>query len=221
MTSKLRKQSSPWSPCGTLRSACRARITARWPGNRSTRTSSTPCWRARRSAEVVVDTDSPVIMDGLQRDYPQVRVIERPEHLRADTIPMNEILLHDTAQVPADLYLQTHSTNPLLRAETISAAIQRSARQLPRLRFALFGDAPADAPVGSAGAADQPQPGHLAAHPGSAAGLHGKFLHVPVHPPDAGAAPQPPGRAAVHVRDRRRPRPGISTRKALSRWSIF
>jgi CMP-N-acetylneuraminic acid synthetase len=36
---------------------------------------------------------------------------------------MNEILLHDTAQIPADYYLQTHSTNPLLRAETIDKAI--------------------------------------------------------------------------------------------------
>jgi CMP-N-acetylneuraminic acid synthetase len=33
-------------------------------------------------------------------------------------------LLYDTAQVPADLYLQTHSTNPLLKSATISRAIQ-------------------------------------------------------------------------------------------------
>ena len=36
---------------------------------------------------------------------------------------MNEILIHDTSQVDADFYLQTHSTNPLLRPETISRAI--------------------------------------------------------------------------------------------------
>lgn len=75
-------------------------------------------------SRVVVDTDSPVIMDGLRQHYPQVTILERPEHLRADTIAMNEVLLHDTAQIPADLYLQTHSTNPLLRSETISRAIQ-------------------------------------------------------------------------------------------------
>jgi CMP-N-acetylneuraminic acid synthetase len=73
---------------------------------------------------VVVDTDSPVILEGLSRNYPEVGRIERPEHLRAGTIPMNEILLHDTALEPADLYLQTHSTNPLLRAATLSAAIR-------------------------------------------------------------------------------------------------
>ena len=73
---------------------------------------------------VAVDTDSPTIMDGLRQDYPQVIILRRPDHLRADTIPMNEVLLHDTAQVSGDFYLQTHSTNPLLRPQTVSAAIQ-------------------------------------------------------------------------------------------------
>jgi CMP-N-acetylneuraminic acid synthetase len=73
---------------------------------------------------VVVDTDSPLMMQGLRERYPQVTVLERPHNLRDGMIPMNEILLHDTAQVEADYYLQTHSTNPLLRSETISQAVQ-------------------------------------------------------------------------------------------------
>jgi len=76
-------------------------------------------------AQIVVDTDSPTIMEGLRRDYPVVQVIERPPHLRDGNIPMNEVLLHDTARFPADFYLQTHSTNPLLRAETVRRAISR------------------------------------------------------------------------------------------------
>ena len=75
-------------------------------------------------AQVVVDTDSPPVIAGLGRDFPQVLVLERPEHLRADHVPMNEILAYDTEQVQADFYLQTHSTNPLLRPQTVSAAIQ-------------------------------------------------------------------------------------------------
>ena len=67
-----------------------------------------------------------------RRDFPQVQVIERPEHLRADTISMNEILLYDTSQVEADFYLQTHSTNPLLRPGTISKAIQDFSGRLSR-----------------------------------------------------------------------------------------
>jgi len=74
--------------------------------------------------EIVVDTDSPEVITGLQAFFPTVRVIERPAHLRADEMAMNEILAYDTAQVAADFYLQTHSTNPLLRAETISQAIR-------------------------------------------------------------------------------------------------
>jgi CMP-N-acetylneuraminic acid synthetase len=75
-------------------------------------------------SQVLVDTDSQPVMDGLRRDFPRVQVEERPGYLRADTIPMNEILLHDASLVAADFYLQTHSTNPLLRPETISQAIQ-------------------------------------------------------------------------------------------------
>ena len=80
---------------------------------------------------VVVDTDSPEILEGLQRHFPQVVALERPQELRADTIPMNEILLYDTSQVQADLYLQTHSTNPLLRSDTIHRAIFELRRQYP------------------------------------------------------------------------------------------
>jgi CMP-N-acetylneuraminic acid synthetase len=73
---------------------------------------------------VVVDTDSEPVMESLRQYYPQVTIIDRPATLRADDISMNEILKHDTAAVKADFYLQTHSTNPLLQAGTISRAIQ-------------------------------------------------------------------------------------------------
>ena len=75
-------------------------------------------------SQVVVDTDSPVILEGCRKEFPSVVLIDRPEHLRPDTIPMNEILMHDTSIVAADLYLQTHTTNPLLRPETVSKAVQ-------------------------------------------------------------------------------------------------
>jgi CMP-N-acetylneuraminic acid synthetase len=74
--------------------------------------------------QIVVDTDSPEIMEGARRSFPQVVLLERPPHLRAGDTPMNEVLLHDTGLVAADFYLQTHSTNPLLRPQTISRAIQ-------------------------------------------------------------------------------------------------
>ena len=82
-------------------------------------------------AEVVVDTDSQPVMDGLRQNFPAVRVLPRPQHLCADDISMNEVLAYDTSQVEDDFYLQTHSTNPLLRSQTISDAIQRFLRSYP------------------------------------------------------------------------------------------
>jgi CMP-N-acetylneuraminic acid synthetase len=76
--------------------------------------------------QVVIDTDSPIIFEDAAKAFPDVILLERPEHLRAGEIPMNDVLLHTTSQVPSDLYLQTHSTNPFLKAETI----QRGLRQL-------------------------------------------------------------------------------------------
>jgi CMP-N-acetylneuraminic acid synthetase len=74
-------------------------------------------------SQVVVDTDSELVMQGLQQHFPSVSILERPEQLRGDAISMNEILIYDTSQVQGDFYLQTHTTNPLLRQSTISRAI--------------------------------------------------------------------------------------------------
>jgi CMP-N-acetylneuraminic acid synthetase len=81
---------------------------------------------------VIVDTDSEPVMDGVRRLFPTVKLVARPEHLRADDVPMNDILLYDTAQVQADFYLQTHSTNPLLKSETISRGIQSFLTNYPK-----------------------------------------------------------------------------------------
>jgi CMP-N-acetylneuraminic acid synthetase len=87
---------------------------------------------------ILVDTDSDLILEGLAKDFPTVKTISRPENLRADTVPMNEVLIHDTGEVPGDFYLQTHSTNPLLRADTVSRAIQTFLESLPEYD-SLFG----------------------------------------------------------------------------------
>jgi CMP-N-acetylneuraminic acid synthetase len=81
---------------------------------------------------IAVNTDSQPIQEDLGRNYPQVIVLVRPPELCADTISMNEILLYDTEHVKGDLYLQTHSTNPLLKAATISKAIREFTSQRDR-----------------------------------------------------------------------------------------
>ena len=81
--------------------------------------------------EIVVDTDSPDVINGIENEFPDVKIIHRPEHLLADTVPMNEILLYDSSIVKADLYLQTHSTNPLLQSKTVSKAINTYLELMP------------------------------------------------------------------------------------------
>jgi CMP-N-acetylneuraminic acid synthetase len=87
--------------------------------------------------QVVVDTDSPVIVAGISELFPTIKVIERPEELRADDISMNTILQYDISRMPSDFYLQTHSTNPLLKSATISKAIQAFLSAYPQ-RDSLF-----------------------------------------------------------------------------------
>lgn len=75
--------------------------------------------------KVVIDTDSPIVIEQTQTSFPQVLVLERPEHLRDGSIPMNDVLMNTINQVPADFYLQTHSTNPILSAKTVADAVNK------------------------------------------------------------------------------------------------
>jgi CMP-N-acetylneuraminic acid synthetase len=81
--------------------------------------------------EVVIDTDSDVIRDDAAACFPAVRLRQRPAHLRDGAVPMNDVLLHTMQHLDADLFLQTHSTNPLLRAETITRAVERFCAHAP------------------------------------------------------------------------------------------
>jgi CMP-N-acetylneuraminic acid synthetase len=78
-----------------------------------------------RVARTVIDTDSDVIKSDAAEAFPDVQVIDRPPELRGSMVPMNSVLLKDVRRVDADLYLQTHSTNPFLRSASINDAIDR------------------------------------------------------------------------------------------------
>lgn len=75
--------------------------------------------------QVVIDTDSPIVMEQCEKSFPTVLVLERPVHLQDGAIPMNDVLLNTINQVPSQFYLQTHSTNPILTAKTLNQGIQK------------------------------------------------------------------------------------------------
>ena len=73
---------------------------------------------------VVVNTDATAQLEelGIGR-LPRVQLRERKPELCGDFVSMNLILADDIAAVPADFYLMSHATNPLLGAGTIRRAI--------------------------------------------------------------------------------------------------
>lgn len=74
--------------------------------------------------EVVINTDARHILaeNGLTEGG-RIRIRDRKPELCGDTVSMNLILADDVAAVTADRYLMTHTTNPLLRGETIKSAL--------------------------------------------------------------------------------------------------
>lgn len=73
---------------------------------------------------VVINTDARAILEesGLE-DGGRILIRDRKPNLCGDHVSMNLILADDIAAVPATTYLMTHTTNPLLSAGTISAAL--------------------------------------------------------------------------------------------------
>ena len=73
--------------------------------------------------EVAIDTDSSAVREIASTRFPNVRIIDRPAHLRSGSTPMNDVLLNTVQFLEADAYLQTHSTNPFLSEDTLRRAL--------------------------------------------------------------------------------------------------
>lgn len=73
---------------------------------------------------VVIDTDARAILaeNGLT-DGPRVTIRDRRPDLCGDLVSMNRILADDIAAHPAETYLMTHTTNPMLQTASIAAAL--------------------------------------------------------------------------------------------------
>lgn len=73
--------------------------------------------------QVVVDTDSDEIESAVEESFPDVLIHRRPAHLHGDLVPMHDVVAFFARSTDHDTVLQTHTTNPLLRSQTIDAAI--------------------------------------------------------------------------------------------------
>jgi CMP-N-acetylneuraminic acid synthetase len=75
-------------------------------------------------SEVIINTDSKSITADVKTSFPSFKIIERPNFLIGDFTPMNDIIKYDIDHSDANIYVQTHSTNPLLTTETLDKAIK-------------------------------------------------------------------------------------------------
>lgn len=74
---------------------------------------------------VVINTDARAILEGHGVGTEErVLIRDRKPELCGDFVSMNLILADDVAAQPADLYLMTHTTNPLLQAATVERALE-------------------------------------------------------------------------------------------------
>jgi CMP-N-acetylneuraminic acid synthetase len=77
-------------------------------------------------SKVVINTDARNILkeNGLV-ESDRVVIRDRKLELCGDFVSMNRVLEDDIKAVPADLYLMTHTTNPLITTQTIEMAIKK------------------------------------------------------------------------------------------------
>ncbi len=74
--------------------------------------------------QVVINTDARgILKDNGLVDSDRVLIRDRRPEIRGDLVSMNLIIADDIENVEADLYLMTHTTNPLLSAGTIRGAL--------------------------------------------------------------------------------------------------
>lgn len=79
--------------------------------------------QCRNIDKVVINTDSEIIKNDALKNFDRVQIIDRPVEIQGDFVAMNDIIAYDLSKLDGEHFLQTHSTNPLVKPETIDRAI--------------------------------------------------------------------------------------------------
>mgnify|MGYP000368546274 CR=1 FL=1 len=76
-------------------------------------------------SEIIVNTDSNEIAESAEANFPKVKVLQRPSFLLGDMVSIQPLIEYDIEHSNNNFFLQTHSTNPLVKTETINRAIEK------------------------------------------------------------------------------------------------
>ena len=80
--------------------------------------------------KVVINTDSDIIKEDALKNFERVVIVDRPKEIQGDFVSMNDIIAYDLSKIEGEHFLQTHSTNPLLRSKTVDLAIETCFKSL-------------------------------------------------------------------------------------------
>ena len=76
--------------------------------------------------KVIINTDSDLIAESAINTFQDfVSIHKRPKSIQGDFVSMNKIIEYDLNNSDSDIYIQTHSTSPLLSAKSLDSAIEK------------------------------------------------------------------------------------------------
>ena len=81
--------------------------------------------------KVIINTDSDLIAESAVNVYKDfVHIHKRPKSIQGDFVSMNKIIEYDLNNSDSDIYIQTHSTSPLLAIKSLDSAIDKMISKL-------------------------------------------------------------------------------------------
>src|SRR5690606_30702472 len=76
--------------------------------------------------DVIINTDCQKLKEDISKNFStRVKIHDRPEAIQGDYVSMNKIIEYDINNIESDLFVQTHSTNPLLTCDSLDNAIKK------------------------------------------------------------------------------------------------
>ena len=76
--------------------------------------------------KVIINTDSDLISESATKTYKDlIDIHKRPKNIQGDFVSMNKIIEYDLENSESDIYIQTHSTSPLLSVKSLDSAIHK------------------------------------------------------------------------------------------------
>ena len=90
------------------------------------------CKGAKNVGKIIIDTDCPDIKKDIDKNFDDILIIDRPIEIQGDFVSMNNIIDYDLHKIEGDYFMQTHSTNPLLKSQTIDQAIEQFFRSMEK-----------------------------------------------------------------------------------------